>query len=84
MDWLTIMGENNEHLFNLDNSLLTVANNAMIFEREGFFVGRDYDQGTNYIYHSTLRQGGLQKYIIIFRVLNALVAKEEVVSLLVL
>lgn len=47
-------GENIEYLFDLDRSLLTVANNAMLFEEEVFFIVRDYEQGTNYIYHGTL------------------------------
>lgn len=49
-------GVNAEYLFNLDHSRLSISNNAVIFENKIFFIVRDYDQGSNYIYHGSLTE----------------------------
>ncbi|MEX0844343.1 MAG: hypothetical protein WD022_03645 [Balneolaceae bacterium] len=49
-------GKDTKYLFDLDHSLLSLSNNAMIFEKEVFFIVADYDQGTNYIFHGILTE----------------------------
>jgi len=47
-------GEDTQYLFNYNNFLFSLSNNAMLFDEEVFFIVNDFDLGTNYIYHGTL------------------------------
>ena len=49
-------GEDIGYLFDLNSPLLSLSNNAMIFEKEVFFIVNDFDLGTNYVYHGTLTE----------------------------
>tara|TARA_R110000868_G_C10953318_1_gene767983 strand:+ start:130 stop:1161 length:1032 start_codon:yes stop_codon:yes gene_type:complete len=47
-------GEDISYLFDLNNTLFSISNNAILFEDEVFFIVNDFDEGTNYIYHGIL------------------------------
>ena len=49
-------GEDIGYLFDLNSPLLSLSNNAMLFEKEVFFIVNDFDLGTNYVYHGTLTE----------------------------
>ena len=49
-------GEGIQYMFNVTPPLLTVYFNAMLFEKEVFFIVLDFEEGINYIYHGKLNE----------------------------
>jgi len=47
-------GNDVKYLFSLGSSLESISSNAIIFQKEVFFIVRDFNNGTNLIYHGIL------------------------------